>query len=147
MNKSIRLHPKYGLNPTMTTCYYCNEPSKIILVGSGVAKFKEAGLASSDGEMNHNIGMVNTHPCPKCEGYMKQGIIMISVRDDQIEELESANREHRTPDPYRTGGWCVISEEYIRKVVNPPELLESIMKRRMSFVPDQVWNSLGLPRE
>ena len=46
---SISLHKEHGLNPTMDTCFYCNEPKDILLVGARVSKFKEAGLADETG--------------------------------------------------------------------------------------------------
>lgn len=72
----------------------------------------------------------------KCKDYMKQGIILISVRDG-----EKGN------NPYRTGGWCIVRDEVITRIVNSPELVESILKHRVSFISDIVWDQIGLSRE
>lgn len=141
------LHPKHGLNPTMTTCFYCNELASILLVGSRTKKFKEIGLAKKDGEMNMNIGVIDAKPCSQCERYMKQGVILISIRDGEETEMENAKREKRLPNPYRTGGWAVVRDEFIQRVINPPELASQILKQRFCFVPDYAWDKLGLPRQ
>ena len=140
------LHPKHGLNPTLTTCYYCNEPADILLVGSQTKAFKAAGLANEDGEMKMNIGVVDAKPCSKCEGYMKQGVILISMRDSEETEMEKAKQEKRLPNPYRTGGWVVVRDEFIKRVIHPPELANQILKQRCCFVPDSAWDKLALPR-
>jgi len=132
----VRVHKKYGLNPTMSNCFFCGEAKDIWLIGARTGRFKEAGLASSDGEMNREIGVVDTEPCQKCQEYMKQGVILISVRDGEGGK-----------NPYRTGGWCVVKECVIKEAFSPPELIENILEARMSFVCDTAWGRLGLPTE
>jgi len=131
----MKIHEKYGLNPTMTTCFFCGEVKDILLVGAHVAKAKEVGLCSSDGKMNRTIGCVDKEPCQKCKGFMKHGIILISVKDGE----EGAN-------PYKTGGWVVVKEGFMKKVTDDIELINSILRPRMSFIPDEVWDVLGFPR-
>ena len=131
----VYLHRKHGLNPTMTTCFYCNKAKDILLVGAKVAKFREAGLADGDGRMQSNIGVINYEPCSECAGFMAQGIILISVLDGDEEKK----------NPYRTGGWCVVKDEAIKAIVNPPELADEICRRRVCFIPDEAWKKLGLP--
>ncbi len=140
------LHPKHGLNPALTTCYYCNKPADILLVGSRTKAFKEAGLASEDGEMKMNVGVIDARPCSKCQGYMQQGVILISMRDGEEAEMETANREKRLPNPYRTGGWVVVREEYIRRMIDSPLLARQILRQRVCFVSDSAWDKIGLPR-
>ena len=140
MSRDILLHPKHGLNPCLTTCFYCNEPSEILLVGSKVQAFREAGVpVSSDGQMPMQIGVIDMWPCSKCEGYMKQGIILISVRDGE------ENKIGKPPNPYRTGGWVVIKEDFIDRAIDNEELRAQIKKARFCFIPDEAWVALGLP--
>lgn len=134
MGKLIRLHPKHGLNPTTTNCFFCGEAKDILLVGTATKKFKEAGLADADGQMHHSIGVVDYEPCQKCKEYMRKGVILISVRDGEFGK-----------NPYRTGGWAVVKDEFI-KGLNPPEFVADILQQRVAFVPDEAWNMLGLPR-
>jgi len=104
-------------------------------MGTHVAKAKEAGLCNSDGKMNRNMGCIDKEPCQKCQDYMEQGIILISVKDGE----EGDN-------PYRTGGWVVVKEEVIKRMASSEELADNIIKSRVSFVDDETWNLLGLPR-
>ena len=137
----IMLHKEHGLNPTMDTCFYCNKPKDILLIGSRVSKFKEAGLADETGRMNHQIGVLDMEPCSECAGYIKQGIILISCKDEDGNE----NEKEIGNNPYRTGGWIVIKEEALGRMINK-ELFEDLKKKRFAFVPDAVWDMLKLPR-
>ena len=121
---SIKLHPKYGLNPTMTTCFICGDAKDILLVGNASKK-----------EMPHKIGCIDKKPCQKCKEYMTQGVICISVKDGESGD-----------NPYRTGGWCVVKTEFIERVINDIQLLNDILKKRVLFLHDTVWDAIGLPR-
>ena len=95
---------------------------------------------------------------------MEQGILLISVRvgefdaiakDQESYKLEKLRyeRDHFKahyrpfiPNPFRTGGWCVVKEDYIKRVVQPPELLALMLRERWSFIEDDAWNLMGLPR-
>ena len=77
-------------------------------------------------------------PCDKCKGYMEQGIILIS-----IDEEKSAGD---MDNPYRTGGWAVVKEEAILRIGLSPTLEQDILRRRMSYLTDETWDALGLPR-
>lgn len=143
----ITLHKKYGLNPTMDRCFFCLEHNKIYLVGSHTQQFKDAGLAREDGEMNNDIGVVDMEPCSKCEDLMKQGIILISIREPSASELNAkGNLKDRIPNPYRTGGWVVVTEDAIRRMIKPEAMVEYALKVRWLFIIDEVWDMLGLPR-
>jgi len=108
----------------MSQCYYCLEPSEVLL---------HRRLR----KVIPRLACYNKRPCTKCEEHMKLGIILISV-----DEKLSTDKDN----PYRTGGWVVIKEDAIRRMVNPPELAEQIIGCRMAFVPDEVWDMLRLPR-
>ena len=140
---SIRLHKKYGVNPTMTNCFYCNEPDAILLPGAATKQFKDAGLASEDGEMKHNIGVVDMTPCSKCKGYMDQGIILISIKDDTT---AGDMHKQRLPNPHRTGGWCVVKSEAVKRFMSEGDMLDFTLKHRFAFITDEAWDNLGLPR-
>jgi len=132
----VELHPKYGLNPTVTTCFYCGEPSGILLVGREVGKFKEAGVdVRDDGEMPMNIGVVDKRPCPECEKLMKMGVMLIRVRDGE----EGDN-------PYRTGRMVVVKDEYVIRVLDEA-IAKEMIEKRVAFVPETAWKMLGLPTE
>lgn len=125
MAHKILLSKKYGVNPSLMTCFYCGEDS-------GIALF---GHLPNDAEAPFRAGVIDNVPCSKCKEYMKQGIILISVRNGESGK-----------NPYRTGGWLVLKEEALSQMgIQPQELLDSILKRRVAFIPDDTWAMLGLP--
>jgi hypothetical protein len=125
-----------NLEVALTKCFFCQEDSDIIMNTKLTPKYAKAVK-----EMHGKV--VGMNPCSKCTEYMKQGIILISIRDGEEKELNKSI----TPNPYRTGGWIVVKEEYIKRVVTDKKLADWILKWRFSFIPDQVWDTLGLPRE
>jgi hypothetical protein len=78
---------------------------------------------------------VPSQRCGDCLELMKIGVVLLSVQDGTEED----------DSPYRTGGFVVIKDEAIERMVNPPELAAQIIKQRMCFVPDEAWAALGLP--
>lgn len=161
MSKSLRLHPKLGVNPHVvnTHCFACGKTKAdgLVLLGasnhkricpqcglriyggfSGIAACPKCGKPTGCEWQREEVGeferLEQNGICSECQGHMKQGVIMVSVRDG----------EEGSENPYRTGGWWVIKEEALRRVVRPPELLEAICKKRMAFVPDSVCRAMGL---
>jgi hypothetical protein len=125
MEKGIRLSPKHGVNPAIPLCYVCNEPKNMLLL---------VGRLPGDAEAPKHA-VWDKEPCDKCKGYQQQGIILISVKDGEDGD-----------NPYRTGGWVVMTEDAVRRVL-VGDIVEDICKKRMAFVPDTVWDALGLPHE
>jgi len=121
----ITLSPKHGVNPAIPRCYFCGKPKNQVIL---------AGKLPKDAEAPQDA-IWDSDPCDECLGYMKQGVILISVRVGE-----------QGDNPYRTGGWVVVRDEAIRRMVQPEELSEKILKERVAFVPDDAWDALGLPR-
>jgi len=122
----VRLSKKHGLNPMLMVCYVCNEATNEIALLGELPEDKEAPRQ----------GVLNKEPCEKCREWMKKGVIFISTRDG----------EEDSDNPYRTGGWCVLKDEAVTRVVSTPHLLETILKARVAFIEDAVWDKIGLPR-
>lgn len=126
----IRLSPKYGVNPCIPLCYFCQQPkNEIILLGKSKGR--------QDLEAPHNV-VFDQEPCDKCKEYMAQGVILISV--------DEAKTGANTDNPYRTGGWAVVTDDAVRRFIKPKELLDDVLTKRVLFVPDDVWDLMGLPR-
>ena len=130
---SIILDEKYGVNPTMSNCFYCGKEKDVILIGKANWKMKESGLCSPDGEMKRNIGVIDTEPCSECAKYMEDGIIIVSVKDGDTSD-----------NPYRTGRMVVVQEDFIQRSTDEP-LTSDILKRRFTYMEDEVWNAIGFP--
>tara|TARA_Y100000592_G_C5376392_1_gene271188 strand:+ start:122 stop:493 length:372 start_codon:yes stop_codon:yes gene_type:complete len=122
---SIRLSEKHGVNPSIHVCYFCqkSEDGEIVL----------AGRLPGDKKAPHRASW-HEEPCAECRGYMKQGIILISVRDGEPRG-----------NPYRTGGWCVVREDAVRRIF-PEAIAEEAASMRFCFVEDAPWDIMGLPR-
>lgn len=126
--KDIKVSPQHGLNPAVPVCFFCQkEKNEIIL----------AGRLPGDVEAPKNVAW-DKEPCDTCKGLMKQGVILISVDEDK------SNGD--MDNPYRSGAWIVVTEEYIRRW--PDEnLVASILEKRVCFISDRVWDLFKLPRE
>lgn len=120
---SIRLSDKHGVNPSLSVCFLCGEDKNEILILGMLPGDKEAPRRS----------VYNKEPCDKCKSYMKRGIILISVR----------NNETDMNNPYRTGGFVVVKDEAVKKIFGPES---PALKIRAAFVEDEVWDKVGLPR-
>ena len=149
MSDSILLSEKHGVNPAICKCFYCGGDVGVVL----------AGKLPGDVEAPHNV-VWNMQPCNECEKHMKAGIILIEVEDDQHERIEAERQEHlrkyanilpkrRPPfihNPSRAGGWWVIKEEAIKRMIQPPDLLANVLQCRWTFIEKRVAEALGLPR-
>jgi hypothetical protein len=125
VSRGIPLSPKHGVNPAIPLCFFCNEPKNEIIL---------AGRLKDDAEAPQHV-VWNYDPCDKCKGYMQAGVICISVRDGESGD-----------NPYRTGGWVVLKDEAVARIITTADVRDYILKKRIAFVPDNVWDAIGLPR-
>ena len=116
-------------------CFYCGEDWEIVLSRRGM-------LEGSEGERkfkeNFDGKIISKDPCNKCQEYMKMGIILISIRDgDGLDET-----------PYRTGGFWVLKEEAIKRLLNKDfaELLAKVLKSRAMWIEDSTCRAIGLEK-
>jgi hypothetical protein len=128
----VILSHKYGVNPTMPVCFYCqHETGEVALLGRVVDK-------KTGKEVEAPRHMILDHtPCDACKEWMEKGVILISVK----------NSTTSGDDPLRTGGWCVVKDEALARFITPPALLMDMLKKRVAFVSDELWDKIGLPRE
>lgn len=118
----IRLSPKYGVNPSLSSCYYCgDEKNEVVL----------PGMLKGDEQAPHRA-VWSMEPCDTCRGYMAQGIMLLKVADGSER------------DPVRLGPLVVITEDAARRMLAEP-MLSTILKARVAHVPASTWAALGLP--
>jgi len=91
---------------------------------------KYAALVEMDVETG-NLVDEKTHLCPKCHKKLGMGGPPQVISADAL---------------YRTGGFCVLKEDAVRRMIETPELCEEICRMRVAFVPDVAWDMMGLPR-
>ncbi len=123
---SVRLSPKHGLNPCIPNCFFCNQPkNEILLLGL---------IRDGDREAPRNA-VFDREPCDNCKQHMQAGVILVSTKNGETGD-----------NPYRTGGWVVVTEAFIKRIVTPESLAQQILKSRFAFIPDETWDQIGLPR-
>ncbi len=126
MERGIQLSPKHGVNPATPRCYFCGEHKNEVIL---------AGRLKGDQEAPRDA-VWDMNPCDKCTEHMKRGVLLISV--DPKRSPDRAN-------PYRTGGWCVITDEAFERVFTG-DIVDAVIKHRWTFIEDEVWDKVGLPR-
>lgn len=123
---SIRPSPKYGLNPSLSVCFYCGDVKEIIIPGQLPGDVEAPHKAAWDKE-----------PCDRCKRWMRKGVMLIETPDGQ--------EDSQTPS--RTGQIAVVRDEAIPKMINSKDLADQILRQRVAFLPVSVWDALGLPRK
>jgi hypothetical protein len=117
---SIPLHREFGLNPTIAVshCPLCGKKQDegILLPG---AKCKEKAPMYTE---------VPGKPCDNCKEMMKQGVVIVSVRDGTDHD-----------NPYRTGRIFCVREEAVKK------MLGEIPAKRACFIEDSALDKMGFP--
>lgn len=77
--------------------------------------------------------------CDKCQEGIDSGAIMIIVVD------ESKSSGTGLSEIYRTGEVYGIKEEAMKKLVNNPDLLEDILRKRVTIMDYNTAKQVGLP--
>ena len=131
MANGIKLHPKFGVNPTMPVCFWCQKPrGEVALLGNAYK-----------GEAPHQM-VSDYEPCDACKAKMAQGITLV--------EMEPASKRPGQPQMVTgftpTGRWWVLREDAIRRMFTDP-LLESMLRTRKAFIAPEHAKEIGLPYE
>ena len=119
---SLRLHPKYGVNATIPTCFWCGkDKNELVMLG-----------AAYKGQAPMHM-LLDQEPCDMCKANMTQGITF-------AEALEKRGK------PVFTGTWCVVKEtSEVFGAIDEP-MRSEVLKTRKAFVSPDAWDKLGLPR-
>ena len=124
---SIRVSKKHGVNPSLEQCFICMKEVGVVLFGE----------LKGDVEAPRKVCLgPNSEPCAECKGWMEKGIILISVDESKSKDMQN---------PWRSGGFIVVTEDYVRRVLTP-EMLDGVLEKRAAFIPDGIWDLIGLPR-
>lgn len=126
----LRISDKHGVNPSIGKCFWCGEDSgEIILFG----KLRD------DVEAPRTC-MINYEPCTKCEEAMALGVTLVVVSPKPVVDNQAAIH----PGHYPTGKWFVVTEDAIRRFVQPEHMVLQILETKKAFVPQEVVDMLGL---
>lgn len=126
----IRLSPKHGVNPSLSACFFCGGDKNEIILPGLIRRGDERDVQAP------RRAVWNMDPCDTCKGHMAAGVILIEVMESGPVEGE----------PTRTGGFAVVRDEAIRRLVNDSELVASIIRKRVCFMPREAWAIIGLPK-
>lgn len=104
---SIRLSPKYGVNPTIPVCFWCGEErGEIALLGHIGNRRRNEDIEAP----RHAV--IDYEPCGKCKCHMSQGFTL-------MEATQHPNSRTSVPAQngvYPTGNFAVVKPEAIQRV-------------------------------
>lgn len=128
---------------SLTKCFYCGEDHEIVMTSKLTPKSKEA-VEAMQGKV------VDMSPCNECKERMEQGVILLTIdpyksdKDWHKPPDDENLRKYWMPNPYRTGGYFVVTDVAIQKWINDEDLKAEVLKRRWMFIEHEVANMLGL---
>ena len=126
---SLRLHPKFGVNPTIPACFWCGkDKNEVALLG---AAYKDEAPMRL---------VIDYDPCETCKGQMAQGVTLIEVSETKSDTRPAIKT---SPDIYPTGAFAVIRPEAVENIFG--ENSEAILKHKRAFVEVGVLQRI-LPR-
>ena len=108
MSNSIKLSPKYGVNPAMTTCFWCGKETGIALCGR-----ISGGERGGDYEAPRYV-FGGYEPCDECREKMGLGVTMIEADTWPVFEGQPEIQE----GIYPTSRWVVIRPDAAKRIFN-----------------------------
>jgi hypothetical protein len=133
------------LGVALTKCYFCQGNNEII-----INKLLSKSMKENVEEMHGKI--VNMHPCPKCKDMMKRGIILITIDNAKSEPgwskpkstYHNGKEYPGMPNPYRTGGFFVITDDGMRRCLGDLPAVDWAIKHRFMFIEHAEAEKIGL---
>lgn len=139
----------------LAKCFYCLEGGDLLIQSQNIL-FKNPKIERMNGKVIH------MQPCSKCKGFMQQGIILITIDDakscpdwnkdpnkgrcpecdgrktdpkswGKCKHCDGSGRSHFIPNPWRTGGWFVVTEESFRRMFSG-DAADFGLKMRWMFI-------------
>lgn len=107
-------------------CYFCGEDKNELIMNTRLTEKCAEQIKEAHGKV------INTEPCDKCKELMKQGVMLIKVRDDDPE--------------YRLGNICVVKDEAIRRIFPEDDAIH-LLEMRAGFIAETLWDRIGLPNK
>ncbi len=122
------------LGVALTRCYFCGESDRIVL-----NTWLSVPMADRVKECHGKV--LDLDPCTKCQGYMKQGVILMTF--DPAKSSPGWNKE-RMPNPWRTGGFFVVRDAAIKRMITPKSMADWALKHRWMWVEHEAAEKMGL---
>lgn len=128
MNRSIRLSKQYGVNPSISTCYWCGEEKNEIVL------FGKIGRGREDIEAPRNVVM-DYEPCFQCQKHWRMGIAILEATEEPAYDGQMEIQNGIFP----TGRWCVLREEVAERIFG-----EDAIERGIMLLDESLYEELGL---
>lgn len=120
---NIKLSPKHGVNPSICRCYWCGETTNTLVLAGRMKDDAKAPM----------YAIWDKEPCDKCRERMKTGVILVGV-------VEAKSRPGE--EPFRSGHYLVVSDDWIRRSITPQALMESVLEKRLCYTSEEVCKAL-----
>lgn len=102
MSRAITLHPKHGVNPSLSLCFWCGEADGVVLLGrNGGKEAPRAMVYSYD-------------PCKECASQMEAGVTLIEATHTPRKDIPE--QPPIQAGAYPTGRWLVVKPEAIGRM-------------------------------
>lgn len=122
----------FGVALVKRRCPICSQDEDAELVmNTLLTKPKAEAVRQMHGKV---IGMMD-HPCQQCQDYMKLGVILVTVDKEKTTDMRN---------PYRTGGFFVVTDDMIRNIFRPQSIVDNILEKRVSFIEHEAAVKIGL---
>lgn len=107
MSDSIKLSPKYGVNPTIPVCFWCGEEKNEVALMGHIGN----GKKHEDFEMPMHA-VINYEPCEECQKAMAMGVTIMEVTHEpnRVTDVEFQD------GIYPTGRWVVMKSEAAQRI-------------------------------
>lgn len=128
MSGAIKISPQYGVNPSITKCFWCGEDMGVALFGK-LKGDKKAPMYCFGGY----------EPCEKCKKSFAMGITFIGVSEKPpygINGLPPIVKDGNI-DMYPTGDIAVVTEECVRHVFVDESMAENVIEKKAAFLPSK----------
>jgi len=126
----------------LTRCFFCGGSNNILLA----TRYHQTSnhiMVPDHSLKTYHDKVIDLEPCPKCQDYMEQGIILITINDERSDE--GWEKQH-IPNPFRVGGFFVVTEAAIRRLLDG-SMLEWCLKHRWIFIDYKAAEQIGLTHE
>lgn len=128
-SKSIKISPKYGVNPTIPVCFFCGEEKQEIAL---------LGKLKGDVEAPHRM-CLDYEPCEKCKQIFAQSILLIGVVTSPLPD----NRPPIQENLYPTGSYMLVTESFIERfLADDTKTKEHVLTTRKLFLDEPVIQQL-----
>lgn len=107
-SKSKKLSPKYGVNPSVSVCFFCGKDKNLFLFG-------KMGKGKTDIEAPRRA-IYDYEPCDECKKLWEGKTVVIGYVTEQPADKRAPIVKSNDGDLYPTGSYVVMEREAIKKI-------------------------------